>query len=98
MKVTRRCPFTKEVNTLEIPGLTQDMIDRWQAGGLIQNVMPNLTADEREFIMTGITSKVWEELFKKDEEIVGLPGEELHDTGAENYMEDPDMDDQPDCI
>jgi hypothetical protein len=28
--------------------------------------MPHLSADEREFIMTGITPDVWEELFAED--------------------------------
>ena len=29
---------------------------------LIQNAMPNLSADEREFLMTGITPEEWAEL------------------------------------
>ena len=29
----------------------------------IQDAMPNLTPDEREFIKTGITPKEWDEMF-----------------------------------
>jgi hypothetical protein len=29
----------------------------------VQNAMPNLSADEREFIMTGITPTEWDEMF-----------------------------------
>lgn len=62
MQITRRSPFSGKVNTLEIP-VTQAQIDAWQNGALIQNAMPNLTADEREFIKTGITSQEWDETF-----------------------------------
>jgi hypothetical protein len=29
----------------------------------VQNAMPNLSADEREFIMSGITPTEWDEMF-----------------------------------
>lgn len=32
-------------------------------GQLIQNAFPNLTADQREFMMTGITPKEWKLIF-----------------------------------
>ena len=35
----------------------------WNAGALIQNAFPELDADEREFIKTGITPKEWEAMF-----------------------------------
>jgi len=40
--------------------VSQDQIDLWQGGSLIQNVMPDLSADEREFIMTGVTPEEWD--------------------------------------
>jgi len=36
-----------------------DQYDAWKGGELIQNAMPNLSADEREFLMTGITPEEW---------------------------------------
>jgi hypothetical protein len=33
----------------------------WKGGMLIQDAMPNLSADAREFVMTGITPYEWEE-------------------------------------
>ena len=33
------------------------------AGELIQNAFPMLSADEREFIMTGCTPEEWDEMF-----------------------------------
>jgi hypothetical protein len=40
--------------------VTNEQLQRWVGGELIQNAMPNLTADEREFIMTGITPLEWD--------------------------------------
>ena len=37
--------------------------------GLIHVAFPHLNANEREFILTGITSEEWDELFKYDEEL-----------------------------
>lgn len=58
MQITRKSPFTGKVNTLEID-VTPDQIAAWQGGALIQNAMPHLSPDEREFIMTGITPDEW---------------------------------------
>lgn len=43
--------------------ITAEQFNNWQGGMLIQDAMPNLTAGEREFIMSGITPKEWEETF-----------------------------------
>lgn len=64
MKITRRCPFSGDVNVLEID-VTEAQLEDWRKGTLIQNAMPHLSADEREFLMTGITPKEWEETFNK---------------------------------
>ena len=50
--------FTGIERTLDLP-ITEAQIAQWQAGGLIQNVMPELSADEREFVMTGVTAQEW---------------------------------------
>ena len=62
MTVTKTSSFSGNVNTLDID-VTEEQIASWRGGELIQNAMPNLTADEREFIKTGITAEEWEELF-----------------------------------
>ena len=43
--------------------VSEKQITLWQEGALIQDVMPNLSPDEREFIMTGITPAEWDEAF-----------------------------------
>jgi len=62
MLITRTSPFSGITNSMEI-AVTQAQLDAWQSGTLIQDAMPNLSADEREFIKTGITAEEWEELF-----------------------------------
>tara|TARA_R100001377_G_scaffold4481_1_gene2558 strand:- start:125 stop:274 length:150 start_codon:yes stop_codon:yes gene_type:complete len=43
--------------------VTQDQLNDWESGTLIQNAMPShLSADEREFIMTGIMASEWDSL------------------------------------
>jgi hypothetical protein len=46
-------------NTMEID-VSLDQIRQWETGTLIQNAMPHLNPDEREFIKTGITPEEWE--------------------------------------
>lgn len=75
MKVTRISPFSNAPNTMELD-ITQEEYDLWRKGGkLIQDVWPNLSTDEREFIMTGIMPKEWDknfgdESYETEDEIV----------------------------
>ncbi len=66
MKIKRKSPFTGKINEMEID-VTQAQLDVWESGILIQNVMSNLSADEREFIMTGITPAEWASTFGPEE-------------------------------
>ena len=59
MNITRTSMLTSVTRTLFVEGLTQDMIDRWEAGELIQDAMPDISPDIREFLMTGISPKEW---------------------------------------
>ena len=58
MKLTRTSMFTGIERTLDLP-VTEAQLSEWEAGTLIQKAMPELTADEREFIMTGVTAQEW---------------------------------------
>jgi len=42
-------------------------IEHWQNGALIQHAMPQLTPDEREFLMTGITKEEWDATFSDED-------------------------------
>lgn len=65
MKITKTSILSNKTNTLDIQ-VSQDQITSWQNGELIQNAMPGLSADDREFLMTGITPDEWEDNFEVD--------------------------------
>ena len=65
MKIVRTSPVTKSIREIEI-NVTYEQLERWRNGELIQNVMPELTPDEREFIMSGITPNDWDNIFGED--------------------------------
>jgi hypothetical protein len=67
MKVTRTSMFSGITRTIDLP-VTEEQIARWERGELIQTAMPNLSPDQREFIMTGVTKEEWEEEFGTDAE------------------------------
>lgn len=52
--------ITGVTRTQDIP-VTFEQLYQWEViGRNIQDVMPELTDDQREFIMTGITSDEWD--------------------------------------
>jgi hypothetical protein len=67
MKIHRISPKTGMLNTMDID-ITLDQIDRWQNGELIQNVMPNISAEQREFIISGLLPEEFEDIFKEEED------------------------------
>ena len=66
MIIQRKSMFTGRTHEMDIP-VTKEQLDAWQRGELIQRAMPDLTADQREFIMTGITPEEWAEAFGPEE-------------------------------
>lgn len=66
MQITKRSIFSGIENTREID-VTEEQLDKWQGGAFIQNVMPHLSADDREFLMTGVTPEEWSRMFGRSE-------------------------------
>ena len=62
MLITKKSAFTGIEHTLEIP-VTQAQLDLWKSGVSIQNAMPNISAEDREFIKTGVTAQEWNDTF-----------------------------------
>ena len=58
MIITKKSILSGKVRSLDL-NITQDQINLWKGGAVIQKAMPNLSVDEREFMMTGITPKEW---------------------------------------
>lgn len=61
MKITKTSILSGITRTVDLP-VTEDQMNDWLLGGaLIQNAMPHLSDDQREFLMTGITAEEWDE-------------------------------------
>ena len=89
IKVTRTSPFTGNVHTLEIP-CTQEEFDEFESpyrARPIQQIMPNLSADLREFLMTGITPEEWNKFIGSDDEFDDEP-EKLSETPIFNAIQE----------
>lgn len=67
MKITRQSTLTNVTHTLDID-VTQEQIDKWQSGSYIQDAMPHLSGDDREFLISGITPDEWNKAFPEEEE------------------------------
>ena len=61
MLITNISMVTGTSRTIDLP-ITKEQLDRWKNGELIQVAMPDLTAEQREFIITGTTPSEWESL------------------------------------
>ena len=65
MLVQRRSILTGLVRTRELD-ITEEQFDAWQAGALIQDVMPHLSDSDREFLINGVTEEEWAATFGED--------------------------------
>lgn len=60
MHITRTSLITGKKSTREIRNISeQDIKDCAESGENIQDFFPHLSADDREFIKTGITPEEW---------------------------------------
>lgn len=62
MFITRTSPITGKANIMTL-NISETQMDDWENGSLIQDAMPNLNSDQREFLMTGLTPQDWDYLF-----------------------------------
>ncbi len=70
MLITKQSVMTGEKNTMLLP-VTNEQIERWQDGELIQNVFPHLSPSEREFLISGVTPEEWDVVNEDMEEVYG---------------------------
>ena len=78
MLITRISLLTGAEHTREVPITDHQAEDLELKRGLIQEICPDLSSIDREFLMTGITKDEWEDAFggpldvESDDEIGGL--------------------------
>lgn len=64
---TSRVSGLENFMDLDITSNQLDRINnRFDTKELIQNIVPNLTSSEREFLMTGITEQEWNHLYGQE--------------------------------
>jgi hypothetical protein len=69
IQVTKKSIISGKTNTMSLP-ITQEHLDIYETVGdiLIQDAFPNLDKYQREFIISGITPKEWNDTFGNGEE------------------------------
>ena len=67
MKITRTSILSGITRTLDLPIMARDLT-LWQQGALIQDALPQLSENEREFVLSGITADEWDMEFADAEE------------------------------
>jgi hypothetical protein len=66
--VIRLSPWTRNFNKVTLQ-LTEEQYNNWRNKRmLIQDAMPHLDKDEREFLMTGYTPEDWVAIFPPDKD------------------------------
>ena len=63
MLITMTSILSGKTTTKDID-VEPEQVKAWQNGMLIQDAMPELSAPDREFIMSGITQEEWDGIFK----------------------------------
>jgi hypothetical protein len=66
MLITKASIISGKRRTRDIP-CTEEQLAAWRNGTPIQKAMPQVSADDREFILTGITPDEGDLEFKDDE-------------------------------
>ena len=67
MEIVRTSQMTGKVHKMDLP-ITQDQINAYEGGILLQDAFPNLSADQREFFKSGITAEEWNAAFGEEDD------------------------------
>jgi len=62
---TGKCDLCGEEKSVTVPGLG---LFKLRGGEYIQNAFPDLSGDEREFLLSGTCGKCWDKMFPEEEE------------------------------
>jgi len=60
IQVTRQSVLTRKMNTMELPILQEHLDIYDKIGGFnVQDIFPQLDAEQREFLINGVTPQEW---------------------------------------
>jgi hypothetical protein len=61
--LSKECPFCKKTHTMEFDAeALYSGLEKRKAGMRIQDAFPTFNPDQREFLLSGICSKCWDEM------------------------------------
>ena len=61
MTVSKLC---KVCGNLHLVTITKEQYDKWQGGAHIQDAAPQLSADDRELLISGICGECFDKIFE----------------------------------
>jgi hypothetical protein len=67
MLVTRKSMVSGVVRTIDLP-ITEEQVNNYSNGMLLQDAFPNLSKSDREFYKSGITDEEWQSIFGNPED------------------------------
>lgn len=62
MEITRKSAFTGIIRTIDLP-ITESQMEAFLNGEFVQIAFPQLTPEQREFILTGVTNEEWNDVY-----------------------------------
>jgi hypothetical protein len=67
-RITRTSISSGKRNAMVLP-VTREQVERWSSErSLVQNAFPNLNAEQREFLLSGMTPEEWNDTFPPEDE------------------------------
>jgi hypothetical protein len=68
MIIERTSMLTGKKHTQDLPVTEEQLTTYYKGVGLLHEIFPQLNADQREFIKTGITKEEWDAVYNTDTE------------------------------
>jgi len=68
MKVTRQSMASGKTRTKDLPITPVQYVKYIRGEGHVQDIMPDLPPEDREFLISGVTQEEWEESYGKNED------------------------------
>jgi hypothetical protein len=69
MLIEKKSMFTGLYHTRDINVTREELLLWEQSGRTVQSVFPDLSADDREFLMTGVTPEEWDAYMGREEDL-----------------------------
>jgi hypothetical protein len=67
MLISRKSDVSGKITTRDLP-VTPEQVYRFEEGELVQKAFPHLSAEDREWLRSGITKEEWDELYPPEQE------------------------------